>query len=160
MSFCGGAFGMVSAQSILIRHEVDPYSTRSRSLHVRSKCAGIRKHVSDSDCVVKITVRWTAAPGGMLLSCWIADHKLILVFLMPTYFSLSLSLSLSLSSSSSSSLCVLGLMYLYFVYHCNSRICRIHFICVYFVRSGFRTKVKCVLKVQIESAVEQCTRSM
>ena len=42
ISFCGGAFRMV-----------DLYSTRSRSLHVRSKCAGIRKHVFDSDCVIK-----------------------------------------------------------------------------------------------------------
>ena len=102
-----------------------------------------------------------------------------------SYANLRLSLSLSLSLFLSSSLC-LFVSYLFrvghstdkcsllqenllgswihifvFVYHCNSRICRIHFIFVYIVRSilSFRTKVKCVLKVQIESAVEQWTRS-
>ena len=33
------------------------FDTKSILARVRSKCAGIRKHISDSDCVVKITVR-------------------------------------------------------------------------------------------------------
>ena len=36
-------------------------------------------------------------------------------------------------------------------YYCKSRIFRMHFIFVYFVRGGFRTKIKCTLKFQSKS---------
>ena len=39
--------------------------------------------------------------------------------------------------------------------YCKSRIFRMHFIFVYFVRSGFRTKIKCILKIQSKSANPQ-----
>ena len=35
--------------------------------------------------------------------------------------------------------------------YCKSRIFRMHFIFVYFVRGGFRTKIKCILKIQSKS---------
>ena len=35
--------------------------------------------------------------------------------------------------------------------YCKSRIFRMHFIFVYFVRGGFRTKIKCILKFQSKS---------
>ena len=108
----------------------------------------------------QITVRWIAAPVERCCPVWIADHKLILVFLISTFFSLSLSLALSPPPPPPLSVFLDN-----FVYHCNSRICRIHFIFVYFVPSGFRTKIKCVLKVQIESScrasavVSNCTKA-
>ena len=36
-------------------------------------------------------------------------------------------------------------------YYCKSRIFRMHFIFVYFVHGGFRTKIKCTLKIQSKS---------
>ena len=35
--------------------------------------------------------------------------------------------------------------------YCKSRIFRMHFIFVYFVRGSFRTKIKCIPKIQSES---------
>ena len=74
---------------------VDPYSTRSRSLHVRSKCAGIRKHVSDSDCVVKINNGAlncsTESNVVVLLNCGSQVNSCFLC----QFTSLSLSLSFS-----------------------------------------------------------------
>ena len=39
--------------------------------------------------------------------------------------------------------------------YCKSRIFRMHFIFVYFVRSGFRTKIKCIPKIQSKSQNQQ-----
>ena len=37
------------------------------------------------------------------------------------------------------------------IQHCKSRIFRMHFIFLYFVRGGFHTKIKCILKIQSKS---------
>ena len=37
------------------------------------------------------------------------------------------------------------------ILYCKSRIFRMHFIFVYFVRGSFRTKIKCKLKIQSKS---------
>ena len=49
----------------------------------------------------------------------------------------------------------------WFISYCKSRIFRTHFIFVYFVRGGFRTKIKCILKIQCKSenlAVSGCMK--
>ena len=35
--------------------------------------------------------------------------------------------------------------------YCKSRVFRMHFIFVYFVHGGFRTKIKCILKIESKS---------
>ena len=144
MSFCGGAFGMVSAQWILIRHEVDP-CTCDRSMQESGSMFLIQSVLSNNGALNCST----GSNVVVLLNCGSQVNTRV------SYANLLLSLSLSFFLSSS----LFVLKFIFVFVYCNSRICRIHFIFVYFVRSGFRTKVKCVLKVQIESAVEQCTRS-